>query len=32
MGLINKGQLLRFADKLKKNSYGEYLKKVADGE
>lgn len=30
MGLINKTQLLRLADSLKKNSYGHYLKKVAN--
>ncbi len=32
MGYISKGQLLKMAEGLKKNSYGEYLKKVADGE
>ena len=32
MGWINKEQLLRFAEGLSKNSYGQYLKKVADGD
>ena len=30
MGYINKEQLLRFAAGLSKNSYGQYLKKLAD--
>ncbi len=30
MGYINKEQLLRFADGLSKNSYGQYLKKIAE--
>jgi glucose-1-phosphate thymidylyltransferase len=32
MGYIDRGQLLRFADGLSKNSYGQYLRKVAAGE
>jgi glucose-1-phosphate thymidylyltransferase len=32
MGYINKDQLLRFADGLNKNSYGQYLRKVASGD
>ncbi|MFA6433338.1 MAG: glucose-1-phosphate thymidylyltransferase RfbA [Elusimicrobiales bacterium] len=32
MGYIKKEQLLRLADGLNKNSYGRYLRKVADGE
>ena len=32
MGYINKKQLLKFADGLSKNSYGEYLRKVAAGD
>ena len=32
MGYISKAQLLRFADGLSKNSYGDYLRKVASGE
>ncbi len=31
MGYIDKAQLLRFAEGLSKNSYGQYLKKVAEG-
>ncbi len=31
-GYIDKARLLHFADKLTKNSYGQYLKKVAAGE
>ena len=30
MGYINKEQLLRFADGLSKNSYGQYLRKIAE--
>ena len=32
LGFINKAGLLRLADGLSKNSYGQYLKKVAAGE
>ena len=32
MGYIGKEQLLRFADGLSKNSYGQYLRKIAAGE
>ena len=32
LGFINKAGLLRLADKLSKNTYGQYLKKVAAGE
>mgnify|MGYP001564797135 CR=1 FL=1 len=32
LGFINKARLLRLADGLSKNSYGQYLRKVAAGE
>jgi len=32
LGFINKAALLRLADRLSKNTYGQYLKKVAAGE
>ena len=32
LGYIGKDQLLRLADGLSKNSYGQYLRKVADGD
>ena len=32
MGWIKKAQLLAFAEGLSKNSYGQYLRKLADGE